>query len=368
MSQVFFIDLRANSKRGLFEKLRGLMDAAGIEETIRERDLVAVKLHFGERGNTAYIRPVFIRQVVDKVKELGGKPFLTDTNTLYAGTRSDSVSHLVTAIENGFAYSVIGAPLIISDGLRGTAVTHVPVKLKHFKTVGIGHDIAAADAVISCAHFKLHELAGFGGSIKNLGMGCSGRAGKMGQHSTIAPKVTKKKCNVCRECLGHCAADAFLFTERGVDIDQAKCTGCGECIIVCPKGAIEIQWNEAIPVFQEKMVEFCAGVLKGKEGRHFHITFITDVSPACDCYPFADAPIVGSVGILASRDPVAIDQAAVDLVNIQPGLENSCLESGHAKGEDKLRAVYPKVAWEVQLEYAEKIGLGERSYELVRLD
>lgn len=367
MSQVFFIDLRASAQRGLFDKLRDLLGAAGLGEVVRERDLVAVKLHFGERGNTAYIRPIFIRQVVEAVKAAGGRPFLTDANTLYAGTRSDSVSHLTTAIENGFAYAVVGAPLIIADGLRGASTAEVEVGLEHYQTVSVGADIAAADALISCAHFKCHELSGFGGAIKNVGMGCAGRAGKMSQHSTIAPKVNKKRCNVCRECLPHCAADAFLFTEKGVDIKASACTGCGECIIVCPHGAIEIQWNEAIPVFQKKMVEYTYGVLKNKPGRSLFLNFITDVSPACDCYGFADAPIVGDVGILASRDPVAIDAASADLVNIQAGCEGSCLTGGHAKGEDKFRAVYPQVDWAVQLDYAAKLGLGERRYELVKL-
>ena len=367
MSQVFYIDLRASIQRSLFDKLGELCEAAGLPGVVRERDLVAIKLHFGERGNTAYIRPIFIRQVVERVKAAGGKPFLTDANTLYAGTRSDSVSHLTTAIENGFAYAVVAAPLIIADGLRGTSTTSVEVGLEHYQTISIGSDIAAADALISCAHFKCHELAGFGGAIKNIGMGCAGRAGKMSQHSTIAPKVNKKRCNVCRYCLPRCAAEAFLFTEKGVDIHQERCTGCGECIIVCPHGAIEIQWNEAIPTFQKKMVEYAYGVLKTKAGRALFLNFITDVSPACDCYGYADAPVVGDVGILASRDPVAIDAASVDLVNIQLGCEDSCLTCGHAKGEDKIRAIYPQVDWEVQLDYAAKLGLGERRYELVKL-
>ena len=367
MSQVFFIDLRASIKRNLFDKLGELCDAAGLNDVVRARDLVAIKVHFGERGNTAFIRPIFIRQVVDRVKATGGKPFLTDANTLYAGTRSDSVSHLTTAIENGFAYAVVGAPLIIADGLRGNATTAVEVNLQHYKSVAVGSDIAAADAYISCAHFKCHELAGFGGAIKNTGMGSAGRAGKLSQHSNIAPKVNKKRCNVCRECLPRCAADAFIFGEKGVDIDQGRCTGCGECIILCPHQAIDIQWNEAIPVFQQKMVEYAYGVLKPKEGRALFLNFVTDVSPACDCYGFADAPVVGDVGILASRDPVAIDAASADLVNIQAGCEGSCLESAQAKGDDKFRALYPKVDWEVQLDYAAKLGLGERRYELVKL-
>ncbi len=366
-SKVYFIDLRATPKENLVSKLGRLVDITGLSETIKERELVAVKLHFGELGNTAFIRPLFIRKIVESIKGIGGFPFLTDANTLYAGTRSDSPRHLTTAIQNGFAYSVIEAPLIIADGLRGKSETAVTVNQKRFKRVYIGTDIVEADALISVAHFKGHELSGFGGTIKNLGMGCASRKGKLAQHSTVAPKVIEKKCVGCGDCISHCSQNALALIDEKAVLDSKKCIGCGECILVCPNEAIQIQWDQAIPVFLENMVEYTMGVLKGKEDKTLFLNFITNVSPACDCYGYNDAPIVRDIGIVASKDPVAIDQASVDLVNSEQALPDSCLKTNMASGEDKFRGVYPNVDWTIQLDYAENLGLGSRNYELEKI-
>jgi hypothetical protein len=366
-SKVYFIDLRATPKENLVSKLGRLVDITGLSETIKERELVAVKLHFGELGNTAFIRPLFIRKIVESIKGIGGFPFLTDANTLYAGTRSDSPRHLTTAIQNGFAYSVIEAPLIIADGLRGKSETAVTVNQKRFKRVYIGTDIVEADALISVAHFKGHELSGFGGTIKNLGMGCASRKGKLAQHSTVGPMVIEKKCIGCGDCISHCSQNALALVDEKAVLDSKKCIGCGECILVCPNEAIQIQWDQAIPVFLENMVEYTMGVLKGKEDKTLFLNFITNVSPACDCYGYNDAPIVRDIGIVASKDPIAIDQASVDLVNSEQALPDSCLKTNMASGEDKFRGVYPKVDWTIQLDYAEKLGLGSRGYELEKI-
>jgi uncharacterized Fe-S center protein len=368
-SNVYFIDLRATPKENLVSKIERLVDTAGLSDAIKKRDLVAVKLHFGELGNTAFIRPVFIRRIVDAIKKIGGAPFLTDANTLYAGTRSNSPSHLITAIQNGFAFAVVGAPLIIADGLRGKSETSVIINQKRYKRVYIGTDIVEADALISVAHFKGHELSGFGGTIKNLGMGCASRRGKLAQHSTVAPKILKKKCVGCGECVGHCSQRALSLNEdeKKAVLDTKKCIGCGECILICPESAIEIEWNQAIPVFLENMVEYTMGVLKNKEGKTLFVNFITDVSPACDCHPLNDAPIVRDIGVVASKDPVAIDQASVDLVNQEQALPESSLTTNTAPGEDKFRGVYPNVDWAIQLDYAASLGLGRRDYRLVRL-
>ena len=364
-SKVYFMDMRAGFKNSLLDKLKRLMEAAGIHEVISERDLVAVKLHFGEKGNTAFIRPVFIAKVVEKVRELGGIPFLTDANTLYAGTRGNSVSHLTTAVENGFAYSVVKAPLIIADGLRGGSFEAVKTSFDLVKVAYIGKEIYEADALIGVAHFKGHEVTGFGGAIKNVGMGCASRKGKLDQHSEFSPKVRAKKCIGCGLCAGHCAQKAISLKGEKAVIDPSLCVGCAECILICPQGAIDAQWDSDSPRLQKKMVEYTAAVLKKKTDKSIFINFITSVSPACDCYGHSDAPIVRDVGILMSRDIVALDQACVDLVNAQPGLDGSCLSSAKAPGEDKFRAVYPKIDWRVQLEYAQSIGLGNMAYEIV---
>jgi len=366
-SNVYFIDLRATAKENLVTKLARLLETAGLSETIKQRDLVAVKLHFGEQGNTAFIRPVFIRKIVESIKNIGAVPFLTDANTLYAGTRSDSPHHLLTAIQNGFAYAVVNAPIIIADGLRGKSETAVTINQKNFKKVYIGSDIMEADALISVAHFKGHELSGFGGTIKNVGMGCASRRGKLAQHSTVAPIVIEEKCVGCGDCMDHCSQNALSLKKEKAVLNAKKCIGCGECIIICPNDAIQIQWDQDIPVFLENMVEYTLGVLKNKAGKTLFVNFITDISPACDCYGHNDAPIVRNIGIVASTDPVAIDQASVDLVNREQALPESSLTTNMEKGEDKFKGIYPNVDWTIQLDYAQSLGLGSRSYKLNKI-
>ncbi len=370
-SQVFFMDLRASAKETNFQKFEKLLQAVEVKSIVqrkKKRPLIAIKLHFGERGNTAFIRPIYVRQVVEALWEAGGRPFLADSNTLYVGTRIEAVSHLTTAIENGFAYAVVRAPLVIADGLTGKAEAQVRINKEHFKTVYLAEALVEAQGLVVLSHFKLHELSGFGGALKNAGMGGASRKGKLAQHSNISPKVLTKKCTGCGDCVAHCAQEAIsLDPETGkAVIDPEKCVGCAECILVCPYGNIQIQWNESIPVFLKKMMEYAYGVLKDKQGRALFVNFITQVSPACDCYGFNDAPIVGDLGILAANDPVALDQACADLVIKSPGLPGSALKNKKA-GSDKFKDIYPQVDWPIQLEYAEQLGLGTREYELVKV-
>lgn len=363
---VYFADLRAGQKRNLFDKLDTLLEKTGIPDRFRKGHLIALKLHFGEKGNSSYIRPVFVRRVVDRVKETGALPFLTDTNTLYTGTRGNSVSHIKTAIENGFAYSVTGAPVIIADGLRGEDGVRVKVRGKHCETVNIAREIAGANGLIALTHFKCHEMTGFGGALKNIGMGCASREGKLSQHSNCAPVVDPGGCVACGECALDCPANSIDIGAVAV-INDKLCIGCGHCIAACPEGAINVRWDETTTRLQEKMVEHVKGALAGKEGRCIYITFISDVSPACDCYGHTDAPIVPDIGIVASTDPVAIDQASADLVNAEEGFKNTALTAGHEPGGDKFRGVHPKVDWEAQLERAVELGLGKRLYTLERV-
>ena len=375
-SQVFFSDLRVAARKSVLDKIDVLMDRAHFKAKIREKDLVAIKLHFGEKGNTAFVRPIFLKRVADQVKRYKGKPFLTDANTLYVGTRGEAISHLITAYENGFAYSVVGAPLIIADGLRGNSTVDVRIDKPLFKTVSIAHAVHMADALVCVSHFKGHELSGFAGTIKNLGMGCASREGKLSQHSNISPKVKRKVCKGCELCLPWCPGEALSMITPEAEgtnkrkvamIDPERCIGCGECILTCPAGAIAIQWNETIPLFQKKMVEYAYGAIQRKKGKTLYLNFLTQVTPACDCCGYSDAPIVQDIGILSSEDPVSIDQASVDLVNQEAGNRASKLPKHWEPGKDKFHAIYPDVDWSIQLDYAEEIGLGMREYELIKI-
>jgi len=302
------------------------------------------------------------------IRTAGGKPFLTDSSTLYPGERKEAVSALSCGIENGFAYAVVGAPLIMCDGLRGHSARRVPVSGELLSSVDIALGILEADAQVTVSHFKGHDLTGFGGAIKNLAMGCSSREGKLEQHSNVAPEVAEKYCTACGACYKACVHDAVAIIEGTAVIDTEKCAGCGRCITVCPEKAIKIQWNEEAPLVMRKMAEYARGAVEGKSGKSLYLTFVTDVSPSCDCYGHSDAPIVPDIGILVSTDPVAIDQAAVDLVNQAPGIPDTALQTGHEPGGDKFRGMHPQIDYEVTLEHAEKMGLGSRNYELVRLE
>ena len=364
---VYFSDLRSNTKSTILDKVGKLLKRGGIDDKIESNDLVAIKLHFGETGNTAFVRPIFIRRIAETVRSYGGKPFLTDTNTLYRGAREESISHITTAIQNGFDYSVVGVPIIIAGGIRGNASVSVRIDKPIYREVSIAHDIFSADALIGVGHFTGHELSGVGGALKNIAMGCSSRGGKLKQHSSVAPKVKGPRCTGCETCIEWCPQGAITLLNEKARIDSGKCIGCGECLSVCPEGAIQVQWDNDTALFQKKMAEYAYGALVGKRKKSIFLNFLTQVSPACDCYGHSDAPIVADIGILCSCDPVAIDQASVDLVNAQPGNEKSRLVTNLGPGEDKFRALYPQIDWEVQLEYAEKIGLGSRKYDLLAI-
>ncbi|RPJ11852.1 MAG: DUF362 domain-containing protein, partial [Deltaproteobacteria bacterium] len=267
-SPVFFSDLRAGPGRNPSNRLDALLNRANLKGKVREKDLVAIKLHFGEKGNTAFVRPAFLRAVVERVKACRGKPFLTDTNTLYTGSRQEAVTHLATAYQHGFVPASVDAPVIIAGGIRGNSALKVRIDKPLFKTVSIAHEICTADVLISVAHFKGHELTGFGGTLKNLGMGCASREGKLAQHSNLSPQVKQKACRGCERCLSCCPEEAISMLSpkpeierkhRTAFVDSAKCIGCAECILTCPSGAIKVRWNETIPIFQKKMVEHACG-------------------------------------------------------------------------------------------------------------
>ena len=365
-SKVYFADLRARSAdENKGTKIQRLFDNV-CEDIFSEDDVVAVKVHFGERGNDSFVSPVLLRYIVDKVKENAGKVFLTDTNTLYYGSRHDSVDHLITAILNGFDYAVVGAPLIIADGLHGGNERPVEVNQKHFDVVKIAGDIYEASGMVVVSHFKGHGISGFGGALKNLAMGCSTISGKLEQHECAKP-IIRGDCDLCGVCVEECPVEALTLAEDGVKINYDKCIACMNCMDICPNEVYDLNWEEDVPIFIERMMEYSLGAIKGKEDKVAYFNFLTNITPDCDCVPWSDYPIVPDIGILASRDPVAIDAASYDLVNEQMGFKDSILEKNFEKGADKFRGVWSEVDSRYQLVYAEEIGLGSREYHLIKI-
>ena len=366
VGKVYFSDFRSRSgKDNKISKIKKLFKATGFENIINKDDLTAIKLHFGEKGNDSYINPVFVRQIVDEVKKTGAKPFLTDTNTLYYGSRHNSVDHLNIAILHGFDYAVTGAPLIIADGISGENEVEVKINLKHFKAAKIAGDIEKSDSMIVLSHFKGHGMSGFGGAIKNLAMGCASPAGKLEQHECAKP-VISGECTGCGKCLQSCPVSAMYLANGESKINYEACIACNNCFMVCPESVIDLDWD-AIQPFIEKMTEYAYGVVKNKQDRICYLNFLMDITPDCDCVPWSDSPIVPDIGILASNDPVALDAASYHLVNQQCGFKNSLLGHNHERGEDKFRGLSEKIDGNIQIKYGEKIGLGIREYELIQI-
>jgi len=362
-SKVYHISPRSKAENDIMVNLEKLLEQEEFSRFLLSWNLVALKLHFGERGGWGYIHPKFVRRIVNQAKRYGCKPFLTDTNSVYLGSRSDAVSHIQTALTNGFDFTVSNAPIIIADGLKGASSFEVDVGLKHYQKVKIALEISHADGMICLSHFKGHELCGFGGAIKNVGMGLAARAGKLAIHSTVTPYI-KKDCIGCGTCKGFCVGDAIYLAEGRAYIDSEKCIGCGQCIISCPQGFIKVRWDESAQNAQEKICEYAYGILNTLRIPTIFLNFLIHITPQCDCFDHTDTPICPDLGILVSTDAVAIDQASVDLVNQSQGIPNTAIKGKFGSGVDKFKAIYPDIDWEVQLAYAEKIGLGSRQYEL----
>ena len=371
-SDVYFASAVAHEKKenNLLNRIDRLYEALGFSASLKPMELVAVKTHFGEGGTTRYLRPLFLSKLIECVERSGARPFVTDSNTFYVDRRHNAYEHLRTAMRHGFYPPAVDAPIVIADGLVGADHVEVPVKGKHFDAVRVASAINQANALVVATHFKGHVITGFGGSLKNIGIGGAWRPAKLSIHGARA-KISNR-CTACAACVTRCHAKAIKPQGDGekptVDIDA--CDSCGECTLVCYSDAIDPDWRSGSlytkEETEERMVEHAAGSLRGKEGKVVFFNFILDVTPECDCEPWADLPIVADVGIVASRDIVAVDQASVDLVNKQHGLRESLLKSAHEPGGDKFRALNG-VDWEVQLSHAEKMGLGTRQYDLVEV-
>ena len=373
-SKVYFTDFRTHAGgENLPAKLARLARRAGIGDIDMNGKFVAIKLHFGELGNISYLRPNYARAIVDLVKSMGGKPFLTDCNTMYPGYRKNALEHLECAWQNGFTPLTVGCPIIIGDGLKGTDDVAVKVEgAEYTKEARIGRAVMDADVFISLTHFKGHEMTGFGGAIKNIGMGCGSRAGKKDQHSCGKPSVTEDLCRGCRKCQKECANGGLEFNPetKKMHVVEANCVGCGRCLGACNFDAIEFQNDQAISVLNAKMAEYTKAVVDGRDC--FHLSLIVDVSPYCDCHAENDAPILPNIGMFASKDPVALDQACADACLKAEPIRNSLLgDHLHTEGfhdhHDHFRNSQPESEWETQLIHGEKIGLGTRKYELVTM-
>lgn len=389
-SQVCFADMHAKAGDSILAKFERLIEKAGIDQIDFKDKFVAVKVHFGEVGNMAFLRHQYAKVLCDHIKARGGKPFLTDCNTLYVGYRNNALNHLDAAFINGYNPLSTGVHTIIADGLRGTDEREIPVVGgEYVKEAKIGAAVAEADIIVSLTHFKGHVNAGFGGALKNIGMGCGSKKGKMEMHSSGTPRIDGGKCIGCGMCVDHCANDGVHVVDGTAVIDEGHCVGCGYCIAYCPAGAIMTKWDEAKPVMNKKIAEYTKAVLDGKPS--FHVSLVLDVSPDCDCERHNDVPVIPNVGMFASFDPVALDQACVDAANKQPVIQGSKADlqvkeasasdhmdgaraipeqaySEHAAGDDGhdvFRMVHPDTDWAAGLDHAVKLGIGTREYELV---
>ncbi|MDR0431587.1 MAG: DUF362 domain-containing protein [Tannerellaceae bacterium] len=369
-SKVYFTNLRTTPASNLLDKLERLVKRAGITTINFKNQFTAIKIHFGEPGNLAYIRPNYVARLVNLLQNQGAKPFLTDSNTLYSGKRSNAVDHLHSAMQNGFNPIAIPCNIIIADGLKGTDHKEITINGQYCKAPKIGTAIASADIIISMNHFKGHEQAGFGGALKNLGMGSASIAGKLELHSASSPVINRKHCTGCQICVKSCAHNAIHLDQQKIaTINYNKCVGCGQCVALCQYSAAILGEDDTSERLNYKIAEYTQAVLTGKP--HFHISFIMNVSPECDCWNHNDAPIIPDLGIAASHDPVALDQACADLATQAPALPGSKLTENHphdpACGKDKFKLIHPGTSWQSGLEHAEKIGIGTRKYELITI-
>ncbi|GHT13030.1 4Fe-4S ferredoxin [Bacteroidia bacterium] len=369
MSKVYFTDMRTKPGRNLLDKLETLIKKAGIEQIDFKDKFTAIKIHFGEPGNLAYIRANYAAKLAKFLLAKQAKPFLTDSNTLYQGRRSNAIDHIESAFENGFNPVAVPCPVIIADGLKAIDYKEIPIDLKYCKTAKIGAAIAEADVIISMNHFKGHEQAGFGGVLKNLGMGSASRPGKLELHSSSKPIIETAECTSCGQCVKNCASDAIhLNADKKAEIDYEKCVGCGQCVAVCQFEAAQPVWDNSADIMNYKIAEYTVAVLKDKP--NFHINFIMDVSPNCDCWNCNDTAIVPNIGIAASFDPVALDKACADMVTQAAANLNTVLnvhKHGELQDVDKFKMIHPNTDWKAGLKYAEEIGLGTVDYELVKV-
>ncbi|MBE5772628.1 MAG: DUF362 domain-containing protein [Clostridiales bacterium] len=365
-SKVYFTNMRVVNDENLCDKLVRLCKTAGIGNIDFKDKFTAIKMHFGEAGNLAFLRADYARAIVDLVKSLGGKPFVTDCSTLYVGQRKNALDHLDVAYMHGFNPLSLGCHTIIADGLKGEDDVEVPINGEYVKSAKIGRTVMEADVFISLSHFKGHEGTGFGGALKNIGMGCGSTRGKAEMHESEKPAVHADQCVGCGVCAENCAHWAINVEEGRAFVNYDRCKGCGRCIGVCPTGAMRPGEEDGCEILARKVAEYAYAVCKDRPC--FHITLLIDVSPFCDCYANNDAPVIPDVGMFASFDPVALDKACADAANKQHVIADSMLgEKKPLAGMDHFAAMHPDTKWEAGIEQGERLGLGTSEYELITI-
>jgi uncharacterized Fe-S center protein len=354
-SPVYFIAVQeSDDMPSVQSKLRQLLEKSRLLDCVNATDSAVIKMHFGEEGNKGYVRPEYIRVISDMIKDKAGSCVVSDTNTLYRGRRVKSDDHEKLAREHGFSPEITGARLVIADELNKENCLTVALNRKYVKKAKILKLFKEAGALIGVAHFKGHLMTGFGGALKNIGMGCASREGKLAQHSTVSPTVYKKKCIGCGSCVSVCPVDAITLVNGKSTIDNKKCIGCACCIAACQYGAMDVNWGKGSDTMVERMVEYALAVLQGRKKASF-VNFALKITKECDCLAQDDPRIVADVGICASGDPVALDQATYDLV---------CKKAG---GKDVFKIAHPLRDSQKQLAYAQQLGLGMRDYELIEV-
>jgi uncharacterized Fe-S center protein len=353
-SDVYFIRVNENEREpAIEEKVILLYENAGFDSFIKKNDIVAIKTHFGEMGNTTHIKANYIRQIVKKVKENGGKPYLTETSVLYKGNRSNALSHILLAFEHGFSYENVGAPIIMSDGFLGNWEREVKINGEYYDSVSVAGDSISADKLLVVSHTTGHMLAGFGAAFKNMGMGLSSRKGKLDQHSQVAPSIDRHTCTFCGQCIKWCPENAIIEKNEKAFILDEKCIGCGECIAVCKPGAVKFQWDSTSEMLQKKMVEHAYGIFVEKRGSIAYINFLLSMTSDCDCMA-PKKKFLDDIGILASFDPVAIDLATLDLTK-------------QYHGDNISKLAFPHLDPMIQIDHAKKLGMGNTSYKIIEI-
>ena len=336
-------------------RLKKLFKTAGFDKIIEKNDITAVKVHFGEPGNTSYLPHHYVEPIVRMIKSCSAKPFVTDTNVLYKSRRDNAIDHLEVAAEHGFTSEKLGAPIIIADGILGRNETEIEINAPLNKSISLVTELVSAYSAIVITHATGHLGTGLAATIKNLGMGMSSRKGKLTQHSVSKPIISETKCTACGVCTNWCPVDSITVGDVFAFIDEGICIGCGECLAVCRFNAVKFKWDSSSELLQKQIAEHALGIVKQKNGKMGFLTFMINMTKDCDCLAQKPIPLIDDIGVLAGTDPVAIDQAVYDLTKKQTGKSLS-------------QIAFPALDATIQLEYGEQIGLGNRNYQLIETD